>query len=830
MKKNLSRLLMLLALPIALGLASCAEKDNPAVAEVIDQTEEMPDKTEPTEDQLSTLVTANLPAAVLGQFDEGSTGAALVKRLPQLTAGITPETRLVVLPGSDFSMEGATPSYDLKEVVRVYLNGGYIALVQPTQEQIGMFDYLFLVCVIGLEQEAYKQMFDISEAAAARAAQHSQAAERLKARTRNLQAAATRADGDDFDPNAPFAEMVIFGPTGYFMQEPLTEEHVTYVYSGDDEGNTTEPEAVTTRQERTPAISGTLADAAAQWLNETEQESAAQARAITRASGSTAINELMDASETFTYSGAINWTNKNNVSQHYINRVIMKVSSWGVHNMESNKDYYYLKQNVTLSMGNQNGWKIYYPTRAEDYWYSASGFGDYDNWFGAFLSKYETSMNLSGSGSIHLEAAVPNTDNNSSSTSITTGSSSSTTITNGISWGFSVGANASGPMGSFSFGGSSSCGTTTGTSFSMGMSQTVKELGVKKNTQGTKATWTYTGSLPQFYVKDTNAYYYCHQTPAAILVNDCDVANEICWSVDNPSGQYKVDITSTPETAALLYSYILGSAGNRPHKYVYNSSGGESYNHTLLEPNRAMQTWRMNLTIDEWEGSPVVGALGELESTIRNGFPDIYANVFTIADKKATDLNTITAIVNYSKQIWANRLDMLQSYAKSYGIRKFTIHWSCDDLNVKTREGFTVKEPCTFTATDGTGSGYDDLFDGNASTIWITNKKKDGVYYVEFKGSRVITPTAYILTTGAYTSSYPAIRPKDWKMKAKLNEADEWTTIATVTDDTRLPNQSGQTARYDLDVTGRKWQYFRFEVSATQGDPWLYLGAIDFDY
>jgi hypothetical protein len=32
----------------------------------------------------------------------------------------------------------------------------------------------------------------------------------------------------------------------------------------------------------------------------------------------------------------------------------------------------------------------------------------------------------------------------------------------------------------------------------------------------------------------------------------------------------------------------------------------------------------------------------------------------------------------------------LQSYAKSWGIKKFTIHWRCDDRNVTTREGFTV--------------------------------------------------------------------------------------------------------------------------------------------
>ena len=108
--------------------------------------------------------------------------------------------------------------------------------------------------------------------------------------------------------------------------------------------------------------------------------------------------------------------------------------------------------------------------------------------------------------------------------------------------------------------------------------------------------------------------------------------------------------------------------------------------------------------------------------------------------------------------------------------------------------------------------------------------KKDGVWFVEFKSSRVILPKAYTLTTGAYTSSYPTERPKDWKLMAKRNENDAWTTISTVTNDTRLPNQSGQSARYDLDVTGQRWQYFRLEVSATQGNNRVNIGDIDIDY
>lgn len=43
---------------------------------------------EPATDQMGIRVTANLPAASLSQFDEKSTGAALIKRLPRVTSAI----------------------------------------------------------------------------------------------------------------------------------------------------------------------------------------------------------------------------------------------------------------------------------------------------------------------------------------------------------------------------------------------------------------------------------------------------------------------------------------------------------------------------------------------------------------------------------------------------------------------------------------------------------------------------------------------------------------------------------------------------------------------
>ena len=686
--------MLTLIMVAGLSTTSCVQNDNPIVADVSSGVQSNKAK-EPTIDRMDVLVTADVPTAVIGTFDEGTTGASLVKRLPKTTASIDADTRMVILSGSMFdNMAAALDPEVMKAAVRLTMDGGYICLTNPTNEQAGAFGLTYLLSLLALEETDIEQLFDITSEEATEAAQSSPRLERMKMRMANMQRVArTRADDEDMDMNAPFAEMIILGSNDYFMQEPFVENFTSYVSESDENGNSTDPQVVTGKMTRTAAISGMLADAAAQWLNDTEKsyQQAAARRSMTRASGSSNINELMNASETFTYNGSICFTDDDASTKRRNNRVNMKVSSWGVHNIDANTDYYYLKQNVTLCMGNRNGSKIFYPTRGEDYWYNATNFGEYNRWYGAFLSKYATSMDLTGSGSIHLEAAAPNTDNNSSTTTVTTGTSHSTTETVGITWGASGGANAAGPMGSFSVGGSYSVGTTNGSSFSVGMSQTTKELGVKKNTVGTKVAWTYTGALPQYYEKVGDYIYYCHQTPAAILVNDADVSQEICWSVDNPSGQYTVNITSSPQTAVLVYVYKnVDGYENAPRKYVYNNDADATYTHNLLEPNRAMQSWRMYITIDEWVSSPIVGAQGELESNIRNAFPDLYASTFRIADKTATSLNTIGYIVKASKEIMTNNVDILQSYARSWGIKKFTIHWRCDDRNVTTREGLTI--------------------------------------------------------------------------------------------------------------------------------------------
>lgn len=638
---------------------------------------------------MAVMVTEDVPTAVLGTFDEGSTGAALVNRLPVVTDHIGPETRLVLVPGSMFDGNGMSAD-DIDALVRLSLDGGYLAIERPTAQQLFNFGVLYAAKLIELQQLQYEETFDLSSETAAAAAARSQMLERFQTRQANIEQMATRSGDDDL--NKVQSEMVIYGPTDYFMQQAFDDEQTAYVHTEDSEGNTTNAEAVTTKTERTAYISGTLADAAAEWLNASvakHQESAPR-RAMHRAGGS-AINDIMDASEEFTYNEAIDWRNCNNETRHYTDRVNMIVRTWGVHNMDTNKDFYYLKQNVTLRMGDEKGYKIFWPTpQGENYWFSASNYGDYDHWYGSFLSQYITSINLTGSGSIRLEASKPDTDNNTSSTSVSIGSSSSHSTTTGVSWNNTLGMSPS-----FSLGGSYSWGTTNGTSFSMSMSQTSKDFHGVKNTSGNQVTWTYKGTLPQFSQPlDGGSWHYRHQTAADILTNDCDIANEICWSVANPSGQYTFNITSQPQTAALLYSHKSGSAGNRPSKYEYTTTQTSNHSQQLIQPNRATQKWRMSITVDEWVGAEVAGAKEYLQDAVRKQFPDIYADEFTIADKSAESLDAISAIINYSKKIFGNKdnYEGLLDLANSKGVKSFSIHWRNDE-GVQVKDPFVVEKP-----------------------------------------------------------------------------------------------------------------------------------------
>ena len=137
-----------------------------------------------------------------------------------------------------------------------------------------------------------------------------------------------------------------------------------------------------------------------------------------------------------------------------------------------------------------------------------------------------------------------------------------------------------------------------------------------------------------------------------------------------------------------------------------------------------------------------------------------------------------------------------------------------------------------FTATAGSG-GFDN--EGSANLVdnkfissnwtkWCTNNdhksvptgESESCWWIDFEASAALNPTGYILTTGNDSGSEHGRNPKNWVLKAKLNAGDAWTTIATVTDDVTMKNQSFKDYKFFVDLSGT-YQYFRFEVFANQG-------------
>ena len=106
-------------------------------------------------------------------------------------------------------------------------------------------------------------------------------------------------------------------------------------------------------------------------------------------------------------------------------------------------------------------------------------------------------------------------------------------------------------------------------------------------------------------------------------------------------------------------------------------SDGEGISYTLLIPNRAKQTWRMDVDFPELGQPGHEGQKGQLTDYLKQQFPDIYQPTIVLADINESSENTITYLVNNSKKLLndPNALATLRGYAKDLGISEFTIKW-----------------------------------------------------------------------------------------------------------------------------------------------------------
>ena len=703
MKKNLWMMAAMLICGVMMVLTSCSSSDDDNNNNGGNTTPPEVTWEEPTTDQMAVRVTADLTTASLSEFANSSTGAALIRRLPKVTGTFTNDTEMVLLKGSDVSSQ----SDEVIAKMAILLNyGGYVALERPTQGQLDAFMEKMEAVTAKIVLEAADELFDLTPEEQAATVNASMAG-RMALRRENLMNHMRAAGADK-----ACAEIIIFGPYDCYFEEPLDVEGEVTTYFTDCDGNIVADETSgkadgETDWQPTDYHYGLVADGAAQWLNTIEAqfddedawyevEGVAARRAPHRASGTKAINDIMNASETFTKSGqmyfrasdASKTSDKNDII-YRTDRVMMTLRTWGVHDVANHKDFYYVNQNVLLRMGNSGEFdpffcRYYAPTD----WMTEinkDGKATGNLWYGNFLTQYETSMNLQAvdsktTGVINCEAATPETANQMTTQSVNTTTSHSRQVTTSHTATASFGTQGWKPTFELRYDFKRGSNVTDGNSFAMTNSKSIKDLAVVKNTNGTEVKWTYKGRLP----KTSGPGNKTHEQPAEILVNDANLVNDACWSVENAVGQYAVNIGSYPVTGVLLL----------------NSKGVSSVQHTkttfdnnwvikLAQPARAVHTWRMYVRVLEWREGFQQGAQSDLQQALIKKFPDLYQSVFEVGELTDESLQNATGIITYTKNVFDVYKDILQAMAKSFGIKKFSITWS-SDKNRETKQGYEV--------------------------------------------------------------------------------------------------------------------------------------------
>ena len=643
--------------------------------------------TNPTDmnvDEMSVKVTADMPTAVLSSFDENSMGAALVRRLNIKTNEVTSDTKMILIKGEDIK---SLPITEWFKATKIYLTGGFIAVEKPrnahmveTMKQLSEHfaqtanDILTEDDGSGITISVIPPKTQSKNSINAHAAQ-------LENRIANIKAmAATRSGADD--EAEPLAEMVIFSRYGYYQCAPYGKSKIIVGVNGEKGASQT---IITPYSNRN---SGMLADGAAKWIN--TKSNLAVTKSGTRADGGGAINEIMGASEEYHYQADL--TSMSFYAPNDLSLMTFRPKPgayteiyriWGVNNTETNRDYYFVEQNVTVGMGGQqdgddrfNRQKtLYHGPYKENEWinayhefYTESIGGDaqpYDNFYGSWFDYGEYKLDISGNGNIMLQNALPTTDNNTTSVSIAVGESFSKTSTIGASASFGfVGENPS-----FSIGGSKSHGWTKGNSYTMTTTTNSKELKCVKNTSGTQVHWYYSCGTDMMAGSGKK-----HPLAPDALTNDVNIKNQVCWSVDNPTGAYTVNANHIRTTG-----WLSNRGGDNKVKGTCRADNEkeQTYQFTMLVPNRAKQTWYMDVTFPEIDDPKYAGVKTQLTDALSKQFPDIYQTSMELADLTVDSENTIKAVVDDSRKMFMNpnAMQTLKEYGRTYQLSEYTIKW-----------------------------------------------------------------------------------------------------------------------------------------------------------
>ncbi len=664
---------------------------------------------EPTTDQMEVLVTADMPMAVLSNFDENSMGGALMKRVSKTTSDIEDDTKFVLFKGDDIT---SISNEQWLKIFRVYLNGGYIGIERATNREMLAFAVV-MGFGIGMVQD---EMLEENGVEITSRTSHNEAksvTSELQRRISNA-SALTRAAANDDAANDDYVdelddigfEMFIMSMDKVFTQVPYNAEEAASATFTDEEGNETITE--TKVQHLLNAYHyGLLADGAAAFLNQEEKnkaetEAAAETRALTRGGAEQAMNDVLNCSDEFVIRHSLAAIDPMGKIVRRENMGTTTIRSWSVHDFGSHQDFYYIDEKVVIRMGGKNSdynktlyWGPYYT----DEWFDNRFFSveddpknnnvgfmerSYTNYYGSWLSQIKHSLDLKGKGDIILESSLPATDNSSRSASITVGTSDATSETSGWNVGFSAGYNNA----SFSFGYSSSTSTTHTNSFSKTIGETSNSLKVMRNTTGTQVTFDYQEGSMIDWIWDPLQ----HDVAPDILTNDCEVNNMACWRVKNPSDSYQLELSTRHETKCLtVANFVNYKYGNR---WTYAKTWNHSYE--LKQPCRYMGTWNCEIITKGANRQP--NATKEFREFLQESVLEApFKARFNVAERSKGELDVMrNLITNISNQIkvGTRKRRSIDNVARDLGIESFTITWYSDDPDETTEDSISgnIKE------------------------------------------------------------------------------------------------------------------------------------------
>jgi len=703
MKKILNWMLAAILICCSSVFASCVANEDNSSADV-PGGEVIEPYVEPTDDQLEVKVTADMPTAVLAQFDESTVAAALIKRLPQTTTAINDDTKLVLLEGNQVK---SLTEADYFTMARVIFNGGYVALHRPTFPDAFAF-------AMSVDDQFEKVQNAILKENGVEGADDEPAASSSRndgdmVRKVNNVRALTRS-GEAIDENTVIEELVVFSTNANYLIPPYSEELPFESKSEDEQGQETTVEQKV-KHLLNPYHCGQLADGVATWLNTKEQEKAdAQqpdaANARRRAEADEVINSMLSCTDEFTITGSLNAHDDQGRKYNRKDVSNTTIRSWSIHDFGSNRDFYYVEESHHIRMGGENSDNsktLYWgPYNKEDWMYSIGGTpgamwavtkhyntfpieghesngSDYAFYYGSWLRESDHTMSLSGAGDIKVEKSLPSTDNNQTTETIAIGTMDGTSHTSGWSFGGNLGFNAGKSNGNWGGGGNlgfnlSYTNTTTtvhNTSFNMSTSSVSKDLAIYRNTDGTMVTWTYKAGHDPDVIWEKS----WHEMAAPILTNDIDITNKVCWSVKNPSGEYSLNWYRNNWTRA-----IFRKASKNTATWI---SVGSNYSetHNLTPPRRFRKEWYCDLRVSgqNLKDDATEKFLAYLREVVN---PSMFSNKFYLAEAEDDDVKVIKYNVGIATNILEKKSglrDMIEYRAKELGIEKYTIKWFTND-------------------------------------------------------------------------------------------------------------------------------------------------------